>query len=151
VVLTPHAGEAARLVGAPLSDDWDHRVRALRQLARDSGAVVLSKGTPTLVVAPEGAVWAMPRGTPVLATGGSGDLLAGMVATLMAQRHSALEATLLAATAHGLAAERVHQLAGGARGTLLADVSASLPHAWRLLERGVAHPDGVLVDLPALA
>jgi NAD(P)H-hydrate epimerase len=151
VVLTPHAGEAARLLGAPLSDDWDLRVHALQQLARDSGAVVLCKGTPTLVVAPDGAVWAMPRGTPVLATGGSGDLLAGMLATLMAQRHGALEATLLAATAHGLAAERVHQAAGGARGTLLADVSASLPHAWRLLERGVAHPEGVLVDLPALA
>jgi hydroxyethylthiazole kinase-like uncharacterized protein yjeF len=151
VVLTPHPGEAARLVGAPLPEDWDPRVQVLHQLARESGAVVLCKGTPTLVVAPDGAVWAMPRGTPVLATGGSGDLLAGMIATLLAQRHDALEATVLAATAHGLAAEHVHQRAGGARGTLLADVSASLPHAWRLLERGASPPDGVLVDLPALA
>jgi NAD(P)H-hydrate epimerase len=151
VVLTPHAGEAARLVGAPLSDDWDHRVRALRQLARDSGAVVLSKGTPTLVVAPEGAVWAMPRGTPVLATGGSGDLLAGMIATLMAQQHDALRAALLAAVAHGVAAELVHQRAGGARGTLLTQVSQALPRAWRLLEAPAPPADHVLVHLPAVA
>jgi NAD(P)H-hydrate epimerase len=113
--------------------------------------VVLLKGTPTLVAAPTGALWVMPRGTPVLATGGSGDLLAGMIATLMAQQHDALRAALLAAVAHGVAAELVHQRAGGARGTLLTQVSQALPRAWRLLEAPAPPADHVLVHLPAVA
>ena len=151
VVITPHAGECARLLGHPLPGSWEERALAMRQLAQAGGVVVLLKGTPTLLAAPTGALWVMPRGTPVLATGGSGDLLAGMIATLMAQQHDALRAALLAAVAHGVAAELVHQRAGGARGTLLTQVSQALPRAWRLLEAPAPPADHVLVHLPAVA
>jgi hydroxyethylthiazole kinase-like uncharacterized protein yjeF len=164
VVITPHAGEFARLTGAPVPRDWDARARAVQALATAANAVVLLKGAPTLVAAPagaaDGALWVMPRGTPVLATGGSGDLLTGMLAALLAQGHPPLEGALLAATAHALAAESVHHALGGARGASLAQVVQALPQAWRQLEAPAALPtgvfpegvlpEGVLADLPAV-
>lgn len=83
-VLTPHDGEFARLVGCslPLND----RVEQAAELAQDTGCVVVLKGHETLTVDPQGRVWRNTTGNPGMAKGGSGDILAGMIASLLGQK-----------------------------------------------------------------
>lgn len=83
-VLTPHDGEFARLAGCslPLND----RVEQAAQLAQDTGCVVVLKGHETLTVDPQGRMWRNTNGNPGMAKGGSGDILAGMIASLLGQK-----------------------------------------------------------------
>ena len=83
-VLTPHDGEFARLAGCslPLND----RVEAAAELAQDTGCVVVLKGHETRTVDPQGRVWRNTTGNPGMAKGGSGDILAGMIASLLGQK-----------------------------------------------------------------
>ncbi len=99
-VLTPHDGEFARLAGSPPGAD---RVEAALQLAVRTNAVVLLKGDRTVVATPAGRAWANPTGTPYLATAGSGDVLAGLLGSLLAAGLSGERAAVAAAYAHGLA------------------------------------------------
>ena len=120
-VLTPHDREFERF-GAPVGDD---RAGAARALAAGLGAVVLLKGSTTLVARPDGVVHVNPTGTGALATGGTGDVLAGVVGRLLAGGLGAL-APVVAAFVHGLAgrlaAEGGHPVSSG-------DVLARLPDA----------------------
>lgn len=102
-VLTPHDGEFERLTGAPAGPD---RIAAVRAAASATGAVVLLKGPTTVVAAPDGRVALVTSGSPVLATAGTGDVLAGLVAAFLARGVPAPEAAALAAHAHGRAATR---------------------------------------------
>lgn len=150
VVCTPHAGEFARLTGGSVAHDWDQRATDLIDFAVRAGVTVLLKGTPTLIATSDGApVVAMLRGSAVLATGGSGDLLTGIVGSLLAQHVSAPDAALLGATAHAVAAEHAMRLAGGIRGVTLDDVLRNLPNAWREMAHPATFPPGVLAELPA--
>src|SRR5262249_5591656 len=90
-VLTPHAGEAA-VLGLRAAQINADRARAARQLAERSGAVVLLKGAGTVVAAPSGELIVNATGGPALATGGTGDVLLGIVTGLLAQGLPALEA-----------------------------------------------------------
>lgn len=99
-VLTPHAAEYERLAGRPVGDD---RIEAARALAATTGAVVLLKGSTTVVAAPDGEVRVAMAGGPQLATAGTGDVLAGVVGAFLAQGLSALDAAAFAAHAHGAA------------------------------------------------
>ena len=151
VVCTPHEGEFARLLGGAVPAPWEERVDALRQFAVRSGATVLLKGTPTLIATPDGGpISVVPHGTPLLATGGSGDVLSGLIVALLGQGLAPLAATVCAATVHGRAAESATVRLGGVRGGTLEAVFESLPAAWRLLEHPVVRPLGVLVELPSL-
>ena len=96
-VLTPHEGDFSRLFG----DVGGDRLAAVRDAARRSGAVVLLKGSTTVVADPDGAVRLVASGTPSLATAGTGDVLTGLVAALLARAVPALEAAALAAHVHG--------------------------------------------------
>ncbi len=147
VVCTPHVGEFGRLLGRRVSDEWQARADAARDFAVRAHATVLLKGTPTLLASPTGDVTAIPRGSAVLATGGSGDVLTGMIGALLAQGAPPQHAALLAAHAHGGAAELVARR--GVRGHTLDDVLQSLPAAWRELEQPAVLPPGVLADLIA--
>src|SRR5207249_2907717 len=106
VVLTPHSGELARLVGHALSGVEPLWVHA-SQLAQQWGCVLLAKGPFTCVAAPDGRVDVWPRANPALATGGTGDVLAGITAGLLAQQLPSWDAARLAVAVHGMAAERV--------------------------------------------
>jgi ADP-dependent NAD(P)H-hydrate dehydratase / NAD(P)H-hydrate epimerase len=103
LVVTPHHREFARLAGrAPDSD----RVEAALRLAAWMNATVLLKGDRTIVAAPDGRAWANPTGTPLLATGGTGDVLTGLLGSLLAAGLAPERAALSAAYLHGLAGRR---------------------------------------------
>jgi NAD(P)H-hydrate epimerase len=121
-VLTPHAGELARLLGHEVDA---HRLEAVQAAAERFGSVVLLKGADTLVAAPGEGVLVSVSGTPALATAGSGDVLSGVVAAFLAKGMDARIAAAAAAFAHGRAAGLVpHQ-----RGVVASDVVAALPQA----------------------
>ncbi len=125
-ILTPHPGEAARLLGCTAAEVNGDRVAAARSLADRTGAVVLLKGAPTIAASPAGDVIVNPTGGPALATGGTGDVLAGIVAAFLAQHLRPLEAAALAAYVHGGAGDRL-AIASGSAGLLASDLAAELP------------------------
>ena len=108
-VLTPHPLEAARLLGVTLDEVLTRRFEIGGELARRTGAVVLLKGVPTIISHPDGRSVVSARGTPLLAAAGSGDVLTGIAATLLAQMGDAFEAAACAAWVHGKAAEAAQQ------------------------------------------
>ncbi|HEY7513301.1 MAG TPA: NAD(P)H-hydrate dehydratase, partial [Vicinamibacteria bacterium] len=104
-VLTPHPGEMARLSGLRPDEVQKRRLETARSLARETGALVVLKGHRTLVVTPEGHVSINLTGNPGMATGGSGDVLTGMIAAWFAQLLDAEAAACLAVYLHGLAGD----------------------------------------------
>ena len=136
-ILTPHPGEAARFLGVSAADVNRDRAGAARQLARDTGAVVVLKGAATLVATPEGRVVVNATGGPVLGTGGTGDVLTGAVAGLVAQGVEPRVAAALAVHLHGLAGDRLAARVG-ASGVLAGEVAAELPRAAAALRRAAS-------------
>jgi len=138
-VLTPHPGELGRLLGVKTSEIQDDRVAAARRAAAETGAVVVLKGSLTLVAAPGGNVWISPTGNPGMATGGSGDVLTGLVAGLLAQREAlvldVLDAVLLAVYLHGLAGD-LAAARMGEQALAAGDLLDFLPAAFAELQRG---------------
>ena len=105
VVITPHPGEMARLVGASTDDVQANRLGVAREFAVRHHVTVVLKGYRTLVATPSGDVFVNPTGTPGMATAGSGDVLTGMLASELAQLLDAERAAQLAVYLHGLAGE----------------------------------------------
>lgn len=128
-ILTPHPGEAARLLSKSTSEIQRARPESAAALARRSGSVAVLKGAGTLTADRAGRVWWNPTGTPALAAGGSGDVLSGIGASLLAQGFEADDAAVAAVFVHGLAGERA--AAGADRGILATEVAAAIP---RVLE-----------------
>jgi NAD(P)H-hydrate epimerase len=155
-ILTPHPGEAARLLGIPAAEINRDRVGSARRLAALSGAVVVLKGAATVVAAPDGRVAVNPTGGPWLATGGTGDVLTGLIAALLAQPPSArtgdrrgpgrarrggrdpaieaFEGAVLGAWLHGRAGDRL-AARRGASGVLAGEVAGELPETIEALRR----------------
>jgi hydroxyethylthiazole kinase-like uncharacterized protein yjeF len=144
-LITPHVAEFGRLAKIDVQDVLDNRFDVGSQMARDLGATVLLKGSPTVIFAPDGERYVVARGTAALGTGGSGDLLAGIAGTLLAQAVDATSSASCAAWVHGRAAEFCEYV----RGTTLDDVLYALPRAWNEAEPLVSHP--VLAELPGVA
>lgn len=105
-VITPHPGEAARLLGVEVGQVQADRPAAALALAQRYGAVVVLKGAGSLVASPDGRLVLCDRGHPAMATAGLGDVLAGLVGALLAQHLSPFEAAALATWLHALAGER---------------------------------------------
>ncbi len=146
-LLTPHPVEFSRLAGMTAGAVNASRFEVARDLARVTHAVVLLKGVPTVLTAPDGRTVVSASGTPVLGQGGSGDMLAGIAVTLLAQAGNALEAGAAAAWVHGRAAELAAP-GGEVRGVTLDDGHGALREAWKL-ERPEAPPH-VLAELAAV-
>jgi len=121
-VLTPHAGELGRLLGKPSAWVQAHRLAALEECVERYGATTLLKGPDTLVQGPGQGVLVADQGPPALATAGTGDVLTGIVAALLAKGMEAAHAASAAAVVHGLAASRVRQ-----RGLIASDVVEAIP------------------------
>ncbi len=136
-LLTPHVVEFSRLSGVAVADVEARRFELPGELARTLGATILLKGVPT-VVSDGAATLVSAAGNPALATAGSGDLLSGIAATLLAQTEDAPCAAAAAAWIHGTAAELAAP--DGVRGTTLDDIAACLRDAWRLDTPTLAPP-----------
>jgi NAD(P)H-hydrate epimerase len=126
IVLTPHPGEMARLLGSTTAEVEADRFAAVARAVSLSGAVVLLKGARTLVGAPGVQTVVNPSGTPALATAGSGDVLAGMVAAL-AVGLEPFHAACAAAYVHGLAGEQWASARGQDRGLLAHEIADTVP------------------------
>jgi NAD(P)H-hydrate epimerase len=129
-LLTPHPGEAARLLGSSIADVQADRIGSARRLAAESGAVVALKGARTVVAGPDGEVVLNPTGNPGMATGGTGDVLTGVAGGLLAQGVAPVGALRAAVYLHGLAGDLAAATRGEA-GLVAGDVAASLPAAIR--------------------
>ena len=125
-VITPHEGEFARLTGCslPVSD----RVGAARSFAAEHGCVVVLKGHRTVTAAPDGRVWINTSGNPGMAKGGSGDVLAGMILSLIGQGLPAAESAAMAVWLHGRAGDLAAESLGEYAMTPT-DLLAFLPRA----------------------
>ena len=145
-LLTPHPAECARLASRTVDDVLDERFALPARLAAEAGAAILLKGVPTVIAAPSGETMVVAEGTPMLATGGAGDLLGGIAVTLLAQTGDAARSAALAAYAHGRAAWLVS--ARDVRGYTLDDVLLALPVVWSLPAAPLRPP--VLAELPAV-
>jgi NAD(P)H-hydrate epimerase len=129
-VLTPHPGEAARLLGCSVTDVQADRVASARRLAAESGAIVALKGARTVVAEPGGYVALNPTGNPGMATGGTGDVLTGMAGGLLAQGLAPGLALRTAVYLHGLAGDVAAQARGPA-GLVAGDLADAVPEALR--------------------
>lgn len=105
VILTPHDGEFQKLTGEALPDELVKRRSIVRVFARSYGVTLVAKGSPTLVAHGDDRVYVNPTGTPALATAGTGDVLTGMIAAMIAQGLPVVRATELAVYLHGRAGE----------------------------------------------
>jgi NAD(P)H-hydrate epimerase len=130
-ILTPHPGEMARLVGRPLSAVRDEeRVELARDCAARWGHVVLLKGAYTIIAAPNGQATLLPFANPLLAVGGSGDVLSGIIVSLLAQGVQPYEAAVLGGYLHGAAGQLAAGYWGNA-GLLASELADWVSHVRR--------------------
>ena len=136
-ILTPHPGEMGRLMARSTKEIQADRLGAARQLAEESGAAVVLKGDRTIIAFPDGEAWVNPTGTPALATGGTGDVLTGMIAGIVGQQPEAWKRALIAAVwLHG----RCGELAGarlGEQAVMATDLLDYVPEAMNELRPAV--------------
>ncbi len=131
-VLTPHAGELGRLLGADPDEIEARRLEHVRRAAAELGATVLLKGSTTVIAEATGPVRVNPTGTPRLATAGSGDVLSGLTGALLAGGLSAIDAAVAGAYLHGLAGRLAADPGGGGDAPISAyDVLEAIPKAFR--------------------
>jgi NAD(P)H-hydrate epimerase len=148
LVITPHPGEMARLCGCSIADVQQDRLRTARDFAREHQLIVVLKGHRTLVAHPDGDVWVNATGNPGMSTGGTGDILTGMTAGLMAQKAKETPARMFQAV---IAAVYLHGLAGdvacettGEQPLIATDLLAALPEAIRRARRAAGQPTVVI-------
>ena len=131
LVITPHPGEMARLAGCSIADVQKDRLGTARKFAREHELIVVLKGHRTLVVQPDGEAWVNTTGNPGMATGGTGDILTGMVAGMIAQHSTEAFAAVLAAVhLHGLAGDVMRERVGE-HSLVATDLLKGLPEAFR--------------------
>jgi len=133
-ILTPHAGELAHLTGIPKEQIQAHPALTALDAARQWNAIVVLKGAVTLIAGPDGSLWRHAGGNVGLATSGSGDTLAGIIAGLAARGASIEQAAVWGVALHARAGERLAERAGPL-GYLARDLSAEVPGLMHTLQR----------------
>jgi NAD(P)H-hydrate epimerase len=128
-VLTPHAGELGRLLELDSQEVERERLRSVRAAAVQARAVVVLKGDDTLIADPDGWVAVSPGASPALATAGTGDVLTGVIAALLAQGLEAFAAASAGIWLHAAAGREAARRQGSAEGVIAGDVIAALPAA----------------------
>ena len=132
-VLTPHPGEMARITGIRISEIEKNRVEVARLYAEKWQAVIVLKGVPTVIALPDGTVYLNTTGTPAMATGGSGDVLTGLIAALIGQGLTVADAAVAGVYIHGLAGELA------VRDLLLRGLQPGLPPVLAVRGQGLPH------------
>ncbi len=139
--LTPHPGEMARLVGVSTGVVQKDRPGVASRFAIDFGCVVVLKGHETVVATPEGEVFKNPTGNSGMATGGTGDVLSGLIGGLMAQGLNSTYAAVVGTYLHGLAGDIAAETKTE-RGLIARDVIEAIPQAWGRLENTLKTSEG---------
>ena len=139
-VMTPHPGEMGRLAGKSIAEVQKDRVGVARAFAMDHGVALVLKGQRTLIAFPDGAVWINPTGTPALGTGGTGDVLTGLIAGFIAQFPQAWPNAVAAAVYLGGLAGQIGARELGEKCLVATDLLRYLPRA---MEECAALPHGV--------
>ncbi|ERI85946.1 YjeF domain protein [Bacteroides pyogenes F0041] len=129
-ILTPHPKELDRLAGK-CQDSYERLAKA-RELAQTADVHIILKGAYSAIITPEGKCYFNPTGNPGMATGGSGDVLTGIVLALTAQGYTAEEACKIGTYIHGLAGN-LAQKKKGMTGLIASDIVSNLPKAWQLI------------------
>jgi NAD(P)H-hydrate epimerase len=129
-ILTPHPKELERLTGK-CQDSYERLMKAC-ELARAAHVHIILKGAYSAIITPEGKCFFNPTGNPGMATGGSGDVLTGVILALLAQGYPTEEAAKIGTYIHGLAGD-VAQKKQGMIGMIASDIITCLPTAWRLV------------------
>jgi NAD(P)H-hydrate epimerase len=139
LVLTPHPGELARLLGISASEVQRDRLATVRDAAQRSQAVVVLKGHHSLICEPGGTTWINPTGNSGLATGGTGDVLTGVLGAFLAQGLAPHDAAAAAVWVHGASGDRAAE-AQGKQGLIAGDVVQALGPVLRDLAGSNAAP-----------
>jgi hydroxyethylthiazole kinase-like uncharacterized protein yjeF len=139
LVITPHPGEMARLVTSTVAAVQRDRINVARTFAREHELIVVLKGHRTLIAQPDGTVWVNTTGNPGMATGGTGDILTGMVAGMIAQNlEHIVEAVIAAVHLHGLAGD-VASESMGEYSLVATDLIKALPEAFHRVRESAAN------------
>ncbi|NUM56006.1 MAG: NAD(P)H-hydrate dehydratase [Candidatus Hydrogenedentes bacterium] len=133
VVVTPHPGEMARLAGITVEHVQRDRVVVATQFAARQKCVVVLKGHNTVIAGPDGKCMVNPTGNVGMATGGTGDIVSGLIGGLMAQGMSPMDAACAGTYVHGLAGDIAAKCASQ-RGMIARDLLLAIPSAWREIE-----------------
>ncbi len=128
-VLTPHPGEMARLTGTSIAEVQKDRVGTARAFAMERGVTLVLKGQRTLIAFPDGRVWINPTGTPALGTGGTGDILTGLISGFLAQFPKDPDRAVAAAVYLGGLAAEIGARALGEKSFIATDILSYLPDA----------------------
>ena len=139
LVLTPHPGEMARLVDSTTKEVQQDRIRTAVDFAVNYGCIIVLKGARSVIAAPDGRAFINPTGNPGMSSGGMGDVLAGVIAGLISQKYSALEASLLGTFSHGLSGDIVTGEIGRS-GITATDVANSIPNAFKDIVQNSSEP-----------
>jgi hydroxyethylthiazole kinase-like uncharacterized protein yjeF len=136
LVLTPHPGEMSRLTGLSTAAIQRDRINVARKFAQEHSVILILKGDRTIVAGPHGETWVNPTGNPGMATGGTGDVLTGMVAGMLAQfPQRAFEAVLAAVYLHGFAGDiacyALGPIQSGEQCLVATDLVQAMPRAFR--------------------
>jgi NAD(P)H-hydrate epimerase len=135
LVITPHPGEMARLAGCSTADVQKDRLGVARKFAHEHEVIVVLKGNGTLVVQPSGEAWVNTTGNPGMSTGGTGDILTGMVAAMIAQNpKDAMLAVCAAVHLHGLSGDVMRERLGE-HSLVATDLLLGLPEAFERAQR----------------
>ncbi|HSP08922.1 MAG TPA: NAD(P)H-hydrate dehydratase [Candidatus Dormibacteraeota bacterium] len=134
-VLTPHPGELSRLTGRPIDVIEGDRTSAARKAAKEWGAIVVLKGAHTVVAHPDGRTSEDPHEVPALATGGTGDVLSGIIGGLIAQGSDPFAAAVTGVYIHAAAGRRISQRFGDS-GLLASDLLMEIPVVMNVLRQG---------------
>jgi ADP-dependent NAD(P)H-hydrate dehydratase / NAD(P)H-hydrate epimerase len=133
-VFTPHAGELARLTGLSSAEVMERRMALVPELAAAWGVVLVLKGSPSLIAAPDGRLYVNPSGDDALARGGSGDVLTGLIGGLLAQGQEPLSAALLGTYIHGRAGTLAAE-GRGARSVRVPEMAAAIGPVFEAMEK----------------
>lgn len=134
LILTPHPGEMARLIGKSAAEVQRDRVGVAREFVKAHPSLLILKGARTLITRDDGTVFVNPTGNPGMATAGSGDVLSGVVGALLAQGLMPTDAAIAAVWAHGQAGDLLREKRGE-MGLIASDLLDGLSEVWRLWDR----------------
>jgi ADP-dependent NAD(P)H-hydrate dehydratase / NAD(P)H-hydrate epimerase len=157
LVITPHPGEMARLVGCSVADVQKDRLGVARQFAHEHELIVVLKGHRTLVVQPDGEAWVNTSGNPGMATGGTGDILTGMIAAMLAPEkrtrdpQTAVRSVCAAVHLHGFAGDEMRERVGElslVATDLLRGLPFAIERAWAIAQNRFVGWDGLKDHVP---